>query len=146
MYAEAYVQNDVHHQDPVELVRLLYSKAIAKLGEALGHLAAGRIPERSMAVAHASSVILELQGSLDAEHGGEIAASLARLYDYMQERLALANAQQLSEPLEECRDLLSTLLEGWRACNTELEAEPEAGAAPPAVEPEAADAGRAWTL
>ena len=79
MYAEAYVQNDVHHQDPVELVRLLNSKAIAKLGEALDHLAAGRIPERSMAVAHASSVILELQGSLDAERGGEIAASLARL-------------------------------------------------------------------
>ena len=121
MYAEAYVENDVEHQDPVELVRLLYSKAIAKLGEALDHLEAGRIPERATAVAHASEVLLELQAALNMEAGGEIALNLARLYVYMQERLAEGNGRQTSEPLEECRSLLSTLLEGWRECESEVQ-------------------------
>ena len=144
MYAEAYVANDVEHQDPVELVRLLYSKAIAKLGEALDHLEAGRIPERATAVAHASEVLLELQAALNMEAGGEIALNLARLYVYMQERLAEGNAQQTAEPLEECRSLLSTLLEGWRECETEVQL--VTSPAPQAEAPRGSEARQAWTL
>lgn len=139
MYAAAYVENDIEHQDSVELVRLLYSKAITKLSEALDHLEAGRIRERSAAVAHASEILLELQSALDMEAGGELALNLARLYVYMQERLVEGNAQQKAEPLAECRELLSTLLEGWRECDG---AAPQPAPGPVAVE----SAGHAWTL
>ena len=139
MYAAAYVENDIEHQDPVELVRLLYSKAIAKLGEALEHLESGRIPERAAAVAHASEILLELQSTLDMKAGGDLAVDLARLYVYMQERLAEGNARQSAEPIVECRDLLATVLEGWRECR-------EPAAAPGPVPVETSMRQHAWTL
>ena len=71
MYAESYVENDVLNQDPVELVRLLYSKAIERVREARGHLEAGRIPQRAETIAHVMEIILELQATLNLEEGGE---------------------------------------------------------------------------
>jgi len=144
MYSQPYVENEVLNQDPVELVRLLYTKAIVKLGEASEHLAAGRIPERSAALAHASEILVELQGSIDREKGGEIGLRLAQLYDYMLTRLIDANAEQQAEPIEECKRLLEVVLEGWTeaaaaAHPTESDTPEEAAAAAEA-------AGHAWTL
>lgn len=143
MYALNYVENDVLNQDPVELVRLLYSKAIEKLIRGKAHLEAGRVAERSEALGRAMEIVLELQGSLDVEKGGEIAKNLALLYDYIQERLSLANARQLGEPIEEAIQLLSTLSEGWRACRLDLALEE---APPPSEAGAETEAGRAWTL
>lgn len=144
MYSESYVENEVLHQDPVELVRLLYTKAIVKLQEASSHLAESRIPERSAAVAHASEILVELQGSIDREQGGEIGLHLAQLYDYMLTRLTEANAKQQAEPIDECRRLLETVLEGW----TEAAAaqQPSQGESPEADMALAESAGHAWTL
>lgn len=150
MYADDYFQNDIEHQDPLELVRLLYMKAIAKLGESLEHLEAGRIPERAAAVAHAQEIVVELQAALDTERGGEIADNLAALYAYIQVRLTEGNAQQQAEPLEEVRGLLSTLLEGWSACESETaETKIPAALADEEVQSMTADLSRArhaWTL
>ncbi len=143
MYAESYVENDVLNQDPVELVRLLYSKAIERVREARGHLEAGRIPQRAETIAHVMEIILELQATLNLEEGGEIAKNLAKLYDYMQERLAEANGRQSAPPLEEVEGLLGILYEGWSECRSEAIGVPEA-----VVVAEGAAAGgpRAWTL
>lgn len=147
MYVESYVENsyvenEVLADDPVELVRLLYAKAIEKLHEAEERLASSDIPGRARAIAHASEIVVELQASLDFERGSEIAVNLARLYDYVQERLAEANGRQQKKPLVEARRLLTTLYEGWqelRGASPTLEAA--------SVSVEAADSGaRNWTL
>jgi len=145
MYAESYVENDVLNQDPVELVRLLYSKAIERVRDARGHLEAGKIPERAEAIAHVMEIVLELQASLNLDEGGEIAKNLAKLYDYIQERLAEANGQQEAAPLEEVEGLLGILYEGWSECRDNPTAELAAEAV---VVAEGAAAGgpRAWTL
>ncbi|MBI1354005.1 MAG: flagellar export chaperone FliS [Acidobacteria bacterium] len=115
-----YVQNSVETQDPVELVCLLYAKAIEKLKAAREHLARHEIAPRAQAIAHVSQILVELQTSLDAERGGSIAVELARLYDYIQERLVEANAQQQDAPLEESLRLLETVYAGWLECRTNL--------------------------
>lgn len=150
MVFEAYAENEVLHQDGVELVCLLYAKAIEKIGVAADHLERGRIPERAAAVGHAMAIVVELQSSLDLDAGGEIAKDLARLYDYIQQRLLAANAEQQAEPLLEAGRLLETLHEGWRECSTELGREPtaardEAHTGASAAEPESMNA-HAWTL
>jgi flagellar protein FliS len=61
-------------------------------------------------------IIAELQGSLNAEAGGEIAGNLERLYVYVQEKLVEANTQQTQPPLTESIRLLTTLHEGWKEC------------------------------
>ncbi len=133
-----YLENQVASADPIGLVQLLYAGAIDSLQQARAFLLAGRIPERSAAISKAMQIILELQSSLDLERGGEIAVSLARLYAYVQERLAEANAQQKPAALEEALNLLLTLQEGWK----------EAALVPVAApaEPAAAGSSAGWTL
>ncbi len=100
--------------DPMGLVRLLYEGAIDSLLQARAFLKEGRIRERSAAISKAMQIILELQGSLDMERGGQIAQRLAQLYVYIQERLAEANGQQELPPLDEALKLLNVLYGGWK--------------------------------
>ena len=55
----------------------------------------------------------ELQGTLDMEKGGAIAASLDALYVYIIGRLVDAAAKQDVRPLDEASRVLSTLRDGW---------------------------------
>jgi flagellar protein FliS len=141
MYA-AFDEQGILERDPVELVRLLYAKAIEKLNLARASGGIERIQERNQAIARASEVLIELQGALDAEKGGALALELARLYEYMQLRLAAGMAERSDPPLEEAVRLLETLAEGWREASGLLE-DPLPEAEP---EPELAGAGRTWTL
>ena len=54
-----------------------------------------------------------MQGCLDKEAGGEIAANLDRLYDYMTLRLMDVHRGQSVEPLDEVGALLGTIRSGW---------------------------------
>ena len=143
--AHEYVENDLLDKDPWDLVCLLYSKAIEKLNQALAHLGSGDINERSKAISRAMEILLELTSSLDGEAGGEIAANLARLYEYIFERLAEANAKQERAPLEESIHLLSTLHEGWQQARPQSEIQPTRADALPPEQPND-EGGRAWTL
>ena len=88
------------------------------------------------------AIIVELQGALDGDAGGQIAKDLAKLYDYIQDRLITGHAERNGEPLVEARNLLQTLLGGWQDCRAALEE--------PVPEPERVAVGgssrRAWTL
>jgi len=109
-----YLETQVLSADPIGLVELLYAGAVDSLLQARIFLQEGRIPERSVTISKAMQIIAELQGSLDMEQGGEISQGLVRLYAYMQEKLAEANAHQARGPLEEVLNLLLILQEGWK--------------------------------
>lgn len=130
MYAQQYVENDLMDKSPVELIRLLYSKAVEKLDQAARHTRAGDVRGRNSSLARVMEIVAELQGSLDLDAGGELALDLARIYDYIQRRMieAAADAKLLSQ-LEESRVLLGNLYEGWQECEppavpVESEAQP----------------------
>lgn len=117
MYARQYVENDLLDKSPVELIRLLYSKAIEKLQLALRHTRANHIRERNACLARVMEIVAELQGALNLEAGGEVASQLASLYDYMQRQLVEAAADPASvSQLEEVRVLFGNLYEGWKEC------------------------------
>jgi flagellar protein FliS len=110
---QAYLETQIMQADPLELVRLLYKGAIEAVGKAREHLRSGRISERSHQVSRAIEILAELSHSLNLEQGGSVAQNLARLYDYMVQRLVDANIQQVEAPLEEVERLLATLYEAW---------------------------------
>ena len=56
--------------------------------------------------------------ALDTHQGGEIAAQLHALYDYMIKRLMLANMNNQSAPLEEVLGLLRELHAAWKQIAT----------------------------
>ncbi len=134
-----YLETQVLSADSLGLVQLLYTGAIDSLLQARTFLQQGRIVERSAAISKGMQIIAELQGSLDTEQGGEISEGLARLYAYMQEKLAQANVQQASAPLEEVVNLLLILQEGWQQAAANL-------ARPPVREEMLANSPAAWSL
>jgi flagellar protein FliS len=117
-WKRVYLETRILSASPLDLVNILYEHAIIEVGEARQHLAAGDVAARSRSISKAIAIIGELQGSLDRDSGGEIAANLARLYHYMRARLTTANCEQSDAPLAEVGHLLESLGEAWRTINT----------------------------
>jgi flagellar protein FliS len=135
---DAYRDNEILMADPVELVRILYRAAIGAVSAARRHVRDGRVRERSVQITRAGEIINELLVSVDRERGGDIAAQLVELYDYMQRLLQDANFRQVEQPLAELEGLMRTLLEGWEQCRPAAAPEPRPAALPFQVEPPAA--------
>ena len=123
----AYVETDILQADPLRLVQMLYRGALAAIGKARVHILEGDIAGRSRQITKAGEIINELTLSIDRTQGGELAANLVELYDYMQRLLQDANFRQAAGPLTELEGLMSTLLEAWEQCDP--------GAAVPAPAP-----------
>lgn len=97
------------------------------LGGALGRLARARdelLTGAGQSLAAAVSIIEALQGSLDMDRGGQLAANLFDLYDYMLRRLEQARIERDPDSLAEVSSLLETILEGWEAIAPEVSALP----------------------
>lgn len=110
-----YFEQMILSASPIELVRLMYQRAVACVADAREHLRAGRIIERGQAIAKAYAIISELMASLDREKAPELATNLRRLYPYLQQRLVEANLRQTDAPLAEVSRLLTTLADAWQA-------------------------------
>lgn len=114
-WKNAYLESRILSADRLELISILYEHAIDSIHDAAEYLEKGDIRARAKAISKAQAVILELEGSLNHERGGEIAANLGRLYRYMRERLMAANLKQEAAPLVEVERLLRTVGEAWSA-------------------------------
>jgi flagellar protein FliS len=99
---------------PLQLIYLVYEGILDAIRDARAHLTAGRIPERSRSVSKALALLNELDGSLDHQRGGDLSLQLARLYEYMRQRLCEANFKQIDEPLAEVFGLVETIAASWR--------------------------------
>jgi flagellar protein FliS len=100
-YADIGLETQVLGASPERLISLLYMGARAAIGQARLHLQEGRTTERGAALSKAIKI-------------GEIAANLARLYDYIIRTLLMANLKADAEALETADRLLADLAEAWQ--------------------------------
>ena len=77
-----YQEVDVLTMHPAQRVVFLYTQVLACLHQARALYAAGQREEWGKRLLRAQDIVNELYVSLDFEQGGQIAASLAALYDY----------------------------------------------------------------
>ena len=115
----AYRQVEVQSRSPLELVVLLYDRAIAGLTEAHQAAARGDIRTRASAVSKALAIICALQETLNLEEGGALAEELDRLYDYATRRLLEVNTSQDLTALTEVHKLLECLRGAWQQIATQ---------------------------
>ncbi|ADC62878.1 flagellar export chaperone FliS [Allochromatium vinosum] len=101
--------------DPHRLTQMLFEGALERLAVARGAMAQGNAPLKGQKIGQAMEIIGELRGALDLERGGELAANLDSLYDYMIRRLVTGNARNAPEMLEEISILLREIKAGWDA-------------------------------
>lgn len=116
MSVNTYEDNRILSASPVELVQILYAAAIRAVQGARSRLRAGDIAGRSREIGKAQTILAELANSVDRGQGGEFAARLVLVYDYMMSRLVEANTKQKDEPLAEVCELLGVMQEGWNQC------------------------------
>ena len=103
------------HTSPHHLITLLLDGALRRLDDAEQHLEAGRRDLQVDSLEATASIVRGLRDSLDLEQGGDLAANLDDLYDYMLRRLNLAAANGDGGPMKEVAGLLDVIREGWTA-------------------------------
>jgi len=129
-YAKVGIETGVVAASPHKLIVMLFDGALAALATALQHMNTGNIPGKGQALSKAISIIDSgLRASLDHKAGGEISANLDALYEYMSNRLMLANLNNQPEMIEEVQRLLQDLRSAWEAIAPTAQAAPEVPAA-----------------
>ena len=129
-----YFEQTILNADPVDLVKIMYQRAISWVGEARVHLKHGRIAKRSAAIMRAYAVLAELLTALRPEVAPELSQRLKSLYLYMQQRLLDANMQQADPPLAEVLELLITLDGAWSGVVAEVAPKKEMPGGPEVTE------------
>lgn len=100
--------------NPHELIAKLLSGAIDSITMAKQFMQKNDIAAKSRYISSAIAIISDgLRGCLNMEAGGEIAANLDALYDYMLRRLISAHAHNDPAILDEVISLLREIKLGW---------------------------------
>ncbi len=107
-------QSSIESADQHKLVEMLYTGAISRINTAKSHMEMGNVGNKGKTISDVIAIIEELRRTLDMEKGGELAANLHDLYEYMKSRLLQANLKNDAEILDEVKGLLEKLLDGWQ--------------------------------
>lgn len=115
-YSKVGLETGVSSASPHQLIVMLFEGALVALSCAQQHMREGNIPAKGHAISKAISIIDSgLRTSLDKNVGGELAQNLDSLYEYMSQRLLLANLRNQPEILDEVYRLLKDLKGAWDA-------------------------------
>ncbi|MHC4418526.1 MAG: flagellar export chaperone FliS [Planctomycetota bacterium] len=114
----AYRDTAVTTQSKGRLIVLLYDGAIKFMRLAIRELEAGNYEAKGRYINRARDIINELNAVLDVETGGEIAASLRKLYCFMNSRLSKANIERDPQMIREVITLMEELNQSWKAINS----------------------------
>lgn len=98
---------------PHRVVQMMLDAVLSRVAEAAGHLERGEIPAKGEKIGKALGIIEALLLGLDTERGGDIAANLERLYDYISRTLLKANLENRVDLLKEVSSLLREVKLGW---------------------------------
>lgn len=114
---KSYRQVSMQTAPPGQLVLMLYEGAIKFLDRALLGFTMDDPAECNQTinnnVMRAQDIIRELSVSLNMNEGGEFAANLYRLYDYLDRRLQESNLKKQDTGIREVIARLSTLRDAW---------------------------------
>ena len=114
-YSSVKVQSNVLDASPHRLIQMLFEGALERITQAKGAMLQGQTARKGELIVKAVNIVAGLQGSLNDKEGGELAANLDALYDYIIRRLSRANFDNNPDILDECSRLLGELKSGWDA-------------------------------
>ncbi len=110
---KSYKKLQVDTTSPIGLVIMLYDRAIVLLNKAKDEISEKQYEAKGNTLDKASDIITELITTLDKDKGGEIASSLANLYNFVLREISNANSKLDTKSLENAIKILSELRESW---------------------------------
>jgi len=114
-YAAVHTETVVEDASPHRLIQMLMSGFLMRVNAAKGAISRGDFQEKSVQISKAVAIVGGLIDGLDAEKGGDIAANLMSLYEYVNSRLFEASAQNNTEILDEVQVLMKEIKQAWDA-------------------------------
>lgn len=100
--------------DAPALVQLLYEELVAALRAAAWACEHGRHAQKSERVQRATAILFALDAGLDFETGGEVSATLARLYAGARSTVLKAAIGQDPAPFRDTAATLEEIAAAWR--------------------------------
>ncbi len=125
-YHQVNTRSGVAYASPHRLIQMLMEGALERIAIAKGCIQRQDIAAKGQQIGKAVDIIGGLREGLNAQAGGELAANLDALYDYLQRRLLEANLHSDIMILDEVADLLRPIKEAWDTIGET----PEASASP----------------
>ena len=119
-YSSVKNQAGVLDASPHRLIQMLFEGALERIAQAKGAMLQNQVARKGELIGKTINIVGGLQGSLNDKEGGELAANLEELYDYIIRRLVKANISNDPEILDECGRLLGELKAGWDAIAPEV--------------------------
>ncbi len=114
-YQDVGVGTDAASADPHRLVQMLFEGALERIAQARGAIEYGETIAKCERIGKAIAIVGGLKASLDPRKGGDVAANLRSLYDYVERRLFEANLHNDVSALNEAAGLLKEIKDGWDA-------------------------------
>ncbi|MDY6941647.1 MAG: flagellar export chaperone FliS [Pseudomonadota bacterium] len=114
-YQQVGTQSAVDNASPHRLISMLMDGALERVAAAKGLMQHGDVAGKGLQISKAIAIVDGLRMSLDLEAGGEIAANLDNLYEYIGRVLLQANLNNNPTQLDEVADLIHELKGAWEA-------------------------------
>lgn len=116
-YQTVNTQAQLSDASPHRLIQMLMEGGLSRLAQARGAMQHGQVAAKGELISKAIGIIGGLREGLNLQSGGEIAANLDRLYEYMIARLVEANLSNDVALIDEVAGLLRNVKSGWDAIN-----------------------------
>lgn len=100
--------------DPVELVAMLYDELEVAVGVLAAMVRQGQRISATDPAHRARAILIGLDANLDHDAGGDVAASLSRVYRSMRRKLDEAIAANSETSLTELLEGIQTIASAWR--------------------------------
>ena len=110
---DTYFRAQVESATPLQRVVMLYDGAIYFLEDAARQMQNRDYEAAPLLNIRAQNIIMELQGVLNMQEGGELSAHLHKLYSYFLRRLITANSKRDSGILLEVSERMKEMREAW---------------------------------
>ena len=112
-YQTVNTQAQVFDASPHRLIQMLMEGGLSRLAQAKGAMERGQVALKGELLGKAIAIIGGLREGLDLRQGGELAANLDSLYEYMSSRLLQANRSNDVAIIDEVAGQLREVKSGW---------------------------------
>jgi len=120
---DTYRVNQIRMASKEQLLIITYDIGIRSCAAAERAIAANDPEQINLNLQRAQAVVRELMVTLNLERGGDVAASLMRLYDYMYCQLVDANVRKDAAAVSAVRAMLEELKATWTEAIAKLKLE-----------------------
>lgn len=106
---------------PYQIVKMLLAGSLERLAKSRVAIEQKNHEQRGELISSTLLILAELRMSLDHEAGGEIAANLDKLYEFIMGELVEANSKNDVEKVENVSRLLREIKNAWDNIPTEFQ-------------------------